>query len=545
MPPTLPVLAPGTPIERDMLELLREYVAGGEQLAVWRDRQTVALPWSLDDLRTDFGDDIYDRMLNDSQVAACAAVLKTAIIEDGINIISAVKGKDEDGFAKAKEIADEAIPMLEALSVPADDVWWDLLNAMFYGYGVAEQIFELRDGVTKKNKSKKLLQLAKLKVKPRRSVAFVVDAYLNVKGLIGREPNGQFPSLTNIDPAKVISREKFAILTFRPKNGDPRGTSLLRSAFDPWWRKRQTHVELLKYLTQFASPSIWATAPEKAKATTQEVPDPDNPGQMIRQIITVEEALLRMLEQFKNGTVAALPFGTELHTIQSTGEGRAFFAAIGQADQDITRAMLTQELATTSGQFQTRAASQVHQDVLDTIVRAGKHMLARMVARDVLTPWVRYNWGDDCATLAPRVNFGETEAQDRATLINAIANLYRAGYIDDSQLIAIDEALGLPPRDPESLLEPTDGLPGLPPSAGLPPAGQGGSAQGEGGGTPAPPSPQQRGNGNQGAGGHTGFKAPEPTATETIQTADIEAATDHWERTAPRRYRGLMDAEVV
>jgi hypothetical protein len=104
------------------------------------------------------------------------------------------------------------------------------------------------------------LQLRALKVKPIRSVAFVTDAYLNVLGLVGAKPGQTVPAVSDLAPAEIIPREKFCILSWRPKDGDPRGTSVLRPAYDPWWRKRQTIPEYLKYLAQFAGPSLWATS---------------------------------------------------------------------------------------------------------------------------------------------------------------------------------------------------------------------------------------------------------------------------------------------
>jgi hypothetical protein len=51
----------------------------------------------------------------------------------------------------------------------------------------------------------------------------------------------------------------------------------------------------------------------------------------------------------------------------------------------------------------------VHQDVLDTLVRQGKRSLIRVVARDILRNWVRWNWGDDAVPLVPKPSLGTTE----------------------------------------------------------------------------------------------------------------------------------------
>jgi hypothetical protein len=97
---------------------------------------------------------------------------------------------------------------------------------------VAELVYEVKPGPTGRD----LLQLVAIKPKPPRATAFVVDAYLNVLGLLGARPGMVAPSTrggdrpnSDRDPA----REKFAIFTFRPKHGDPRGTSILRRPTPP------------------------------------------------------------------------------------------------------------------------------------------------------------------------------------------------------------------------------------------------------------------------------------------------------------------------
>jgi hypothetical protein len=70
-----------------------------------------------------------------------------------------------------------------------------------------------------------------------------------------------------------------------------------------------------------------------------------------------------------------------------------------------------------------------------------------MLKRDVLRPWVRWNWGDAAIPLTPIPSLGTTERRDVPALMNAVAALQRAGYPHPSQYQAIDELLGLPARD--------------------------------------------------------------------------------------------------
>jgi len=89
--------------------------------------------------------------------------------------------------------------------------------------------------------------------------------------------------------------------------------------------------------------------------------------------------------------------------------------------------------------------------VLDTIIKQAKRAVARMLARDILMPWIRYNWGEDAVRLCPRVTLGTTEQSDIVAMMAGFAALKTAGYLAPSQLTATDALLNLPPRLPEEV----------------------------------------------------------------------------------------------
>lgn len=436
------------PLPAGPQQLLREYVAGGNlgwysPLGYGR-----ALPHSLDDLEGDFGDEIYAKMAIDPQISACLSIFKAGILEGGLALAPAVDDNTDPEFDLAASIAEEAETMFDNLQTSLDDVLWDMLSCLHLGSKVAELIFELQPGVTE---SRPLLQVVAIKPKPRHATAFVVDAYTNVYGLLIRAPGQSAPFLGTADfdpqhpPQNFLPREKFAISSFRPVDADPRGTSLLRPAYDPWWRKRQLYLEHLRYASQFAGPSlIGYTAPE---AQTQAATD--DLGNLLDGVlpITPEQAMQSALEQFRNGTAASFPYGSSVQVLESKGDGAAFLRAIAECNISITKALLTQSLATEEGEHQTRAASTVHQDVLGTLVRQGKRSLLRTIIKDVLKPWVLRNWGEKAVHLTPIASLGESEQQDVAPMITALA---AAGYqIGPSQMAEIDSSLGLPIRDTE------------------------------------------------------------------------------------------------
>ena len=421
-------------------EPAREYVAGGTSW--WVRTRNTALPWPFDDLTEDFGEDVYDRMYLDPQAAACLNVLRAGTIEEGVQLSppEAVAAADADGHDRAREIVAFCRSVLEDLETPLDDVLWDMLAAMRNGSRVAEQVYDAQQ-----LEQRGRLVLRALKVKPHQATAFVVDPFMNVVGLQVLAPaqpadDGATPADGATRPRNpVIDRAKFAVLTFRPENGDPRGTSIYRPAYAPWWAKMQVWPEYLKYLARFASPSLWGTTGEKAT----EIVIRNTDGSTIKK--SAVEVLFETLLAFHNGTVAAFPYGTQLKALEAVGDGAPFLNAFTRADQQITVAILHQTRATMEAQFGSRADSESGQDVLDTIVRQCKRALCRMLRTDVLRPLVAYNYGEEeAATLTPVPSLGSVERRDVAKMATAIAALAKQGLIFPSQLPGIYAQLNLP-----------------------------------------------------------------------------------------------------
>jgi len=137
--------------------------------------------------------------------------------------------------------------------------------------------------------------------------------------------------------------------------------------------------------------------------------------------------------------------------LQAAGSGEPFQAALSITNYEITKAIIRQTLTTEEGQHMARAASEIHQDVFGLFVRQLKASMVGSFLRDVITPLVWYNFGEDAViNYLPTCTLGETEHQDFAEDANAVAALLRSNFFDKSQYRALDDFLGLPPRDPES-----------------------------------------------------------------------------------------------
>jgi hypothetical protein len=282
---------------------------------------------------------------------------------------------------------------------------------------------------------------------------------MDVKGILGLVPGIGIPVLVGTILTRpdrqpnLLARNRFMIHTFRPIDSDPRGSSIARAAFTPWNLKQQLWGEFLKWLTQFASPSIIGVLSENATPDVMR----DSNGNVILgpdgKPVTIEPAdlLATALASLKNSTALALAPGTEVTPIEMRGQGAPFITAFRFLSEQIATAILHQTLTTQSAKYGTKAQASVHQDVLMTLIRQAKASLIGCIRRDLLRNWIRWNWGEYPADyLIPRVSLGYTEQQDFATELTAISGAYSTGFLDDSQKPGLDRRLQLPTRRPLS-----------------------------------------------------------------------------------------------
>lgn len=429
-------------------EAHQEYVAAGGRTWHAYGNAIMPLPWAIDDITRDFGADLYLRMLRDPQCLAVVNIFKASILDSGIRLASARPKPEQDGHKKAArllEFCQEALDRIDTLT----ESLWNQLDAIAVGNKIAEQTYIDHNG---------RLWLDKYKVKPARSLAFAVDAYMNVIGLLATIPgvSSQAQTGTLIGDVSVqpnlLPRGKFAILSFRSEDSDPRGTSILRAAYTPWWAKMQVYPEYLKFLAQFAGPSIVGVTAPDAKGDY----DYDGDGLAVPgSYKSAERRLADALLELRNGSAIAVPNGAAVTplAVDYAAGGTAFDTAFGLFDRQIVKAVLHQTLATEEAQHGTRAQASVHQDALSMVLVQAKLSVARMIRADILRALIRYNFGDKYVPLTPLVNLGETEQQDVTPLMLAVAALERVGWFTDSQRPAVDSLLNLPQRTPEELAQ--------------------------------------------------------------------------------------------
>lgn len=428
----------------------QEYVTSGRfTTQVSRDSAEI-LAIHADELLKYLGPRAYDHMELDAEVAKCLRILKTYVLSDGMDVSPAVPEQD-DLFESAKRISDFVSRSINNLSSSLRDILEQQLDAMKYGHKVAEITYEFNET----GEDAGLYSLKHLKVLKQGAVAFVRDKYKNVLGF-------RVANLVSKKKIRIIPREKFFVLTFRGVDADPRGTSLLRSAYHAWHVKMMVWPEYMLWLKQCAVPGlIGITSSENDTKNYVRNADgslvTDNNGNFVA--IPATSQLADALQALRNASAIAVPAGSQVDTINNNVSSEPFKTSIDLCNEEIEMSLLLQTLATSEGRHQTRAASQVAMTVLDVLVYDIKNIVLEAFKRDVVKQLLEVNkeklaekltketgkkvTEEQVMKLVPKVTLGDSERSGWARDITAVTNAYSKGVIKESQLPSIYRQLGL------------------------------------------------------------------------------------------------------
>jgi hypothetical protein len=443
--------------------LSKEFISGGSLAALAAIRQ--ALPQYCDDVSRDYGGDIYDKMQTDADAGPAFQTLKLAILADGVNIAPAVEMPSDTSNAKpdeideaeqAKEYADFIRRCFDGADRSISDIADELLDGLAYGNKISEIVLKPGTG-----EDSGRLVLKAVKGKNWRNVAYVVDPFMEVQGVLGATPEG-LGIVQGCVPltGDLMTRSDFLppykYIAFRNggKDGDPRGSSVFRSAYNAWFIKTQVIPEYYKYLRQFASPGIIGKTAQNgdglipvADANGHPVVDENNVPQLIKAEYQLYTALLAWI----NASVLVVPYGTEIDLLKSEGTGDAFLSANDYFGRQIVQAILGTDGMTMGAKNDSKGAKETGQDVVGLRVSKGKNDLGECLTRGLIRMLILVNFGEEAMKLCPKAILTKAEQQDWAKELDALSKAYGTGFIHESQLQALDTRLGLPPRDMEQV----------------------------------------------------------------------------------------------
>lgn len=423
-----------------------EYVASWSYGA-WANTVDKTLPRHIDDKTAYLSEDLYEQMLLDAQVRANINLLIYGITGGGLEILPASDSPRDKDIAKfIKDCLIEGIEETPLLT----EVLPDLLLAMMLGNRIAEIVWNTPGESSVSFGGRSQWSVKRVKVKERKQVAFYVDGAMNVIGIAVRWPIGRpEPVNTFRNPSAPMElifpleyyRDNFSWLSWKPKDSDPRGTSLGSAAYDPWWFKQQTKPEWLKYLATSAQGSIIAKLAENANSARRtsvraDGTDAENPGQ------SAANELLSTLQEWQNSTIAVVPFGTEVDSIQPTSNnGMPFLLALDFFNNEITKAMTGQHAATEKDGGSGRAPV-VGQEILGLPIGYGCQVAGHFLQRFLVNPIMRKNFA--ARTPRPKVLLPGQNKDDFLTSASAVSKLLLTNMIPPSLWATIFIEAGLP-----------------------------------------------------------------------------------------------------
>ncbi|KPN64263.1 Mu-like prophage protein gp29 [Aliiroseovarius crassostreae] len=138
-----------------------------------------------------------------------------------------------------------------------------------------------------------------------------------------------------------------------------------------------------------------------------------------------KRVLLRAVRDLGSDAAAIIPKGMEVEFIEAKGgTGNAAFGAMADyLDKQTSKAVIGQTMTTDEGS--SKSQSETHDEVRGDIKKADAKQLAATIKRDIIEPFVGFNWGWGAAV--PDLSFPVEDAEDVEALTNAVVNLVPLG----------------------------------------------------------------------------------------------------------------------
>lgn len=445
-------------------DLEREVAIGisTSSLGFFAEQLAMQLPSPIDAVEKKDGGKAYQDMLDtDPVIASSIRVLKRTVLNKGIEVKPAIErpadpdAEDDSGFTEADyKYADEIAAFvredIDNLGTPIEEVVDEMLDCLVFGHRVGELLYELRDGK---------LRLVDIKARPRENYAFVVDSHMRLLAVIVRRDARTLGTVgtqpVDMNSPDVMPVEKFLIFTWEPKNGDPRGTSVLRPCRNLWVIKQNIWPAYIKYLSIYGTPSLIAVLPEQVQeadvtdASEFDKADVDYDDDGAK--VSPAASLLQNLLKFQNGSALVVEHGTEVTPLEVKTNGDAFEKAVKMLDRQMVQAILGSTRATMESEHGSRADSKTSHEILEVCADSVRSFVERRLEQ-LARNMVKNNF-PDAERLVPRLVLSSSNKNNLRDNGEVIAKLESAGYFHDSQKPELDTFLGVPVRDVAAIKE--------------------------------------------------------------------------------------------
>lgn len=350
--------------------------------------QALQLEYNADWILREEGIDLekYAEILTDDQVYATFQQRRQAVTsrEWGVS-----PGDPED---------ERSVRAADLLNTHLRRIDWDqttdkMLYATFYGYAIAEIMWEMVDG----------FWAFKLMVRNRSRFEFGTGDTLYLRTLenpIGAE----------------VPREKFWVHRVGGDHDDnPHGRGLAHYLYWPAFFKRQTLQFWVTFLDKYATPTLTARGPS-AKV----------------QDSAWRRDIIKDLRHVQNDSVAVVADDVVLDLIEATRSGNVEYDTIQQRmNAAIAKVVLSQTMTTDAAGGNYKA--DVHHEVRDEVLRSDSDQLCASFNEHVAQKWCHYNFGDDVAPpMVWRRTVDQESTNETAERDERLANI---GYVPTEQRI--------------------------------------------------------------------------------------------------------------
>lgn len=320
---------------------------------------------------------IYEQVLSDPQVKACFEQRRNAVTSCEW-VVEAASDRRID--KKAAEFVERQLR-----KVGFDNVTDKMLYSVFYGYSVAEIVYEIDQG---------LIGWKAIKVRNRRRFRFKANGelrMLTVQNALEGEPC----------PAPYFWR----IATGADHDDEPYGTGLGHWCYWPVLFKRNGIGYWLTFLEKFASPTAKGTFPigagpeEKAK-------------------------LLAALSAIRSDSAVIFPEGMTAEFLEAARSGTVDYQVLHDTmDETIAKATLGQTMTTENGSSKSQA--EVHMDVRQDIVKGDADLVCESLNLGPIRWLTMFNFP---GAEPPRVFRVVQEPEDADTLADRDTKVAALGF---------------------------------------------------------------------------------------------------------------------
>ncbi len=306
----------------------------------------------------------------------------------------------------------------------------ELLQAWPYGWALSEKVWG--PWSSPEYGDKWIVEALKDKDQESFENGIKVDAFGNITALVQQRPE-----------RKEHPPEKFVVMTFQGRSGNPYGLGLYQQCYWHDWFMRTGWKFWATHLERFGSPVVKATV---------------RPGISPTERTTIEG----ILNTIQTRTGVIVPEGVILEYMEAVRGGRDSYGAYeDEHRQAIITLILGQELTTQVGASGSRALGDVQANQLDQIIDADCVALFAALNEQYVRPLVDVNYAgvQNYPTMSPPIK----DDSDLSVLATIIQTLVAVGQPIGTQWVSERFDIPLPEADEEPLKK---AAPILPPGFG-------------------------------------------------------------------------------